>query len=61
MIVVDDRSDDGTGDVARDAANGDARLHIVDGVEPPWLGWKTMGLFSCRQREQGGVVSLCGC
>ena len=26
MIVADDRSEDGTGDVARDAANGDSRL-----------------------------------
>ena len=55
VIVVDDRSDDGTGDVARAAANGDSRLHIVEGVEPPtWLGWQSHGLvFVPQKREQG--------
>lgn len=38
VIVVDDRSDDGTGDVARAAGAGDARLHVVEGSEPP-AGW----------------------
>lgn len=40
VIVVDDRSDDGTGDVARQAGNGDSRLRVIEGVEPPngWAG-----------------------
>ena len=29
LIVVDDRSDDNTGDVAREAANGDVRLKVI--------------------------------
>ena len=62
MVVVDDRSDDGTGDVARQAAEGDARLRVVEGVEPPpRMGWKTMGLFSSRQGKQRSVVNFRGC
>jgi len=41
IIVVDDRSDDGTGDLARSVAAGNARrLEVVDGSELPegWLG-----------------------
>ena len=40
VIVVDDRSEDGTADVARAAGAGDKRLHIVEGSEPPggWAG-----------------------
>lgn len=40
VVVVDDRSDDGTGDVARAAGAGDPRLHVIDGTEPPpgWAG-----------------------
>lgn len=38
VVLVDDRSDDGTADVARKAAAGDPRLHIVEGSEPP-KGW----------------------
>ena len=38
VIVVDDRSSDGTADHARAAGEGDKRLHIVEGVEPP-AGW----------------------
>ena len=46
LIVVDDRSSDNTGDVAREAANGDTRLKVIDGIEPPsgWAGkpWACM-------------------
>ena len=54
VIVVDDRSDDGTGDMARDAANGDSRLHIVDGVEPP-MGWagKPWACFRAAKESKG--------
>jgi glycosyltransferase involved in cell wall biosynthesis len=38
VIVVNDRSADGTGDIVR--AIGDRRLRVIDGAEPPagWLG-----------------------
>ncbi len=40
VIVVDDRSTDGTAEAALVAGEGDARLHVVEGVEPPpgWAG-----------------------
>ena len=38
VVVVDDRSTDGTADAARAAAAGDPRLRIVAGTEPP-AGW----------------------
>jgi chlorobactene glucosyltransferase len=38
VVVVDDRSTDGTGDAARAAGDGDDRLHMVEGTEPP-AGW----------------------
>ncbi len=38
VIVVDDRSRDGTAEAARLAGKGDPRLRVVEGVEPP-AGW----------------------
>ncbi len=40
VIVVDDRSTDGTGALARQAGAKDPRLHVVDGTERPegWAG-----------------------
>lgn len=40
IIVVDDRSSDGTGRVLEDLAEEDSRLRVLHGVEPPegWLG-----------------------
>ena len=38
VVVVDDRSDDGTGALAREAGKGDPRLHVIDGSQPP-AGW----------------------
>lgn len=38
VIVVDDRSEDGTGQLARDAGAGDPRLRVIEGTEPQ-SGW----------------------
>jgi chlorobactene glucosyltransferase len=40
LIVVDDRSEDGTGDLARAAAAGDPRVRVIDGTPVPegWFG-----------------------
>lgn len=40
VVVVDDRSSDGTGALARAAGGGDPRLRVVEGTEPPpgWAG-----------------------
>ena len=38
VIVVDDRSEDDTAELARKAGEGDARLHVFSGVEPV-VGW----------------------
>ena len=38
VVVVDDRSEDDTGRVARAAGEGDARLFVVEGSEPQ-AGW----------------------
>ena len=40
IVVVDDRSTDGTADAAREAAGGDARVRIVEAPELPdgWFG-----------------------
>lgn len=38
VVVVDDGSSDGTGDLARAAGEGDRRLHVIPGTELP-KGW----------------------
>ena len=54
IIVVDDRSDDDTGEVARSVANGDSRLRVIDGVEPPsgWAG-KPWACFRAAKESKG--------
>ena len=54
VVVVDDRSDDGTGDVARQAADGDPRLRVVEGIEPPagWAG-KPWACFRSAKESKG--------
>jgi chlorobactene glucosyltransferase len=58
VVVVDDRSEDGTGAIARSiAAGGARRVHVVEGAEPPsgWLGKP----WACRQgaaAAQGDVL-----
>lgn len=55
VIVVDDRSDDGTSEVL--AAIGDPRLIVIRGEEPPpgWLG-KPWALHQGAQRSRGSLL-----
>jgi len=54
VLVVDDRSDDGTGEVAKEAANGDSILRIVEGTPPPtgWAG-KPWACFRAAKESKG--------
>jgi GT2 family glycosyltransferase len=54
VVVVDDRSTDGTGDVARQAAMGDPRVQVlrVDALPDGWLG-KTHALHEGAARARG--------
>lgn len=56
VIVVDDRSADGTGDLARRIAAGDPRLRVVAGAELPagWFG-KT---WACWQGSRVAIGDL---
>ena len=55
LIVVDDRSDDGTAEVLRNA--GDPRLIVISGAETPagWLG-KPWALWQGAQRARGTLL-----
>jgi hypothetical protein len=51
IIVVDDRSGDGTGELARAAAEGDARVVVREGSEPP-AGWSGKA-WACTRAAEG--------
>ena len=55
LIVVDDRSTDGTGDAVR--AIADPRLSVIEGAEPPpgWLG-KPWALHQGSERARGELL-----
>lgn len=57
VIVVDDRSEDRTGEILRRLAAGDARLKVLDGAEPPagWLG-KPHALFQGQRAARGELL-----
>ena len=57
VIVVDDRSDDGTADVAKAVGLGDERLHVVEGTQPPrgWAG-KPWACVRAAGESQGQVL-----
>ena len=59
VIVVDDRSTDGTASILSRLARENARLRVVPGVEPPpgWLG-KPHALFQGVQRATGDLLLL---
>ncbi|MCB9536324.1 MAG: glycosyltransferase [Myxococcales bacterium] len=54
VVVVDDRSTDGTGDILARLAAEDARLVVVEGADPPagWLG-KPHALHIAQQHATG--------
>jgi len=56
LIVLDDHSNDGTGDLARAAANGDSRLRVLKGEALPagWLGKN----WACHQLSQSAKGDL---
>lgn len=57
VIVVDDLSSDGTGEIARRAAAADPRLIVVHGEEPPpgWLG-KPWAMQQGARRARGDLL-----
>ncbi len=56
VIVLDDNSDDQTGEIARAAAKGDRRLRILKGMPllPGWLGKN----WACHQLAQSALEEL---
>lgn len=57
VVVVDDRSTDGTPQILADLARNDSRLRIVEGKEPPpgWLG-KPHALWEGAQAARGDLL-----
>ncbi|HJQ35409.1 MAG TPA: glycosyltransferase family 2 protein [Pyrinomonadaceae bacterium] len=57
VIAVNDRSTDDTEAVLRSIAETDARLHVINGAEPPdgWLG-KTYALQQALEASRGSWV-----
>ncbi len=63
VILVDDNSNDGTGDIARAAADGSDRLRIIDGAPLPhgWTGklWAVhQGLTAATARGRPDYILL---
>ena len=57
VIVYDDRSRDGTGEIVREIARGDSRVTVLTGPEPPpgWLG-KPHACARAAERATGDVL-----
>lgn len=53
LILLDDQSDDGTGAIATQAANGDPRFRMISGtpLPPGWLGKN----WACHQLSQAAT------
>lgn len=57
VIVVDDQSGDGTGDIARDIARNDPRVRVIDNTAPPagWFG-KQWACTTGAQAAKGSIL-----
>jgi chlorobactene glucosyltransferase len=57
LIVLDDASEDGTGEVARQAGAGDSRLRVLPGVPLPsgWIG-KSWACHNLSQHARGDLL-----
>ena len=57
VVVVNDRSTDGTGAILREMAVRDRRLVVIDGEDPPagWLG-KPHALWTASRRATGELL-----
>ena len=57
VILLDDHSTDGTGDIARNAGNGDSRLTVLQGKPLPdgWMG-KNWGCHQMAQQANGDIL-----
>jgi len=56
LIVLDDHSTDGTGDLARAAGHGDGRLRVISGADLP-RGWAGKN-WACHQLAQAARGEL---
>lgn len=57
VLILDDASDDGTGDLARNASHGDTRLRIISGEPLPagWMG-KSWACQILGQQASGEIL-----
>lgn len=57
ILLLDDQSDDGTGEIAQRAAGGDARLQVIAGENllAGWLG-KNWACHQLSQRARGEIL-----
>lgn len=57
LIVLDDASDDGTGDLARAAGAGDTRLRVIPGTPLPagWMG-KSWACHNLARHARGEIL-----
>lgn len=58
ILIMDDRSPDGTARTARETARGDARVQVIEREPPPGL---TRSLLDGVQRARGQFVCWCDC
>src|SRR5574337_1052684 len=59
LIVVDDRSDDGTAEAAAAAAGGDPRFRLIRGSDPPpgWFG-KQWACLTGAEAARGAILAF---
>ena len=57
IIILDDKSEDNTGEIALDTAQGDARLRVISGLDLPngWMG-KSWACHNLAQSAKGDIL-----